>query len=95
MSDMIQGAEALKEFTISDADMQWYLQNGIVAVAFDKEGEYYDGCYNWESAQNLANSGYRLIAIANDGNMEKEEIQRICNYELACAIDCFGQDHLK
>ena len=87
--------ESLKEIVISDVDKIWHLKQGHVALAYDKEANFYDATYNWETAQTLPNEGYRLIAIANDGNMEKEEIQRICNYELAAAIDCFGQDHLK
>ena len=87
--------ESLKEIVISDVDKIWHLKQGHVALAYDKEANFYDATYNWETAQTLSNEGYRLIAIANDGNMEKEEIQRICNYELAAAIDCFGQDHLK
>jgi len=84
-----------KEIVIQVTDQVWHLKQGHVALAYDKDANFYDACYNWESAKTLANEGYRVIAIANDGNMEKEEIQRICDYELAAAIDCFGQDHLK
>lgn len=68
---------------------------GVVAVAYDKNGDEYDACYTWQTAQTIAAEGYRVVAVANDGAMEKEEIQRICNYELTIGIDCFGEDHLK
>lgn len=71
-----------------------YLE-GICAVAFTKDGEEYDQCYTWETAQTMANEGYTVIAIRNDGHMDKREIQNICNYELEVALDCFGEDHLK
>lgn len=87
--------EGLKEIVIPVTDQIWWIKNGGVALAYDKDAKFYDAAYTWEAAQTLSNEGYRVIAIANDGNMEKEEIQRICNYELSVAIDCFGQDHLK
>ena len=68
---------------------------GVCAVAYDKEGEEYDACYTWETAQSLAREGYRIVAVANDGSMEKDEIQRICNYENAIAVDCFGESYMK
>lgn len=68
---------------------------GICAIAFTHDGEEYDSCYTWETAQTLANEGYYLIAVANDGHMSKEEIQRICNYEHEAAMDCFGPEHAK
>jgi hypothetical protein len=83
------------DLKITDEQMQTYLQHGFVAVAFDKDGQYYDGIYNWETAQTIAREGYNVVAIANDGNMEKEEIQRICKYELSVALDCFGPEFQK
>lgn len=83
---------------MSEYAYQPELAAGFVAVAYEGDAEgpdYYDGCYNWETAQTMANEGYRIVAIANDGAMEKDEIQRMCNYELAAAIDCFGEDHRK
>lgn len=70
-------------------------QNEYCAIAYTKDGEYYDACGTWETAQTMANEGYRIVAIANDGAMEKDEIQRICNYEFEAAMDCFGEDHAK
>ena len=43
----------------------------------------------------MANDGYKIVAGANDGSMEKEEIQRICDYENQIAFDCFGEEHKK
>ena len=83
----------LKEFKLTDQDKYRYTSQGIVAIAFDKDGDIYDGCFNWEAAQTIANEGYRIVAIANDGAMEMSEIQRICNYELTIALDCFGEDY--
>ena len=74
-------------------ETQWL--EGVCAVAYDKDGEVYDSCYTWETAQTLANEGYKVVAVRNDGNMEKSEIQRICDYEYNIAIDCFGEDHQK
>jgi hypothetical protein len=85
----------LAEIKLSEKDKYRYISQGIVAVAFDKDGDIYDGCFNWETAQTMANEGYRILAIANDGRMEKDEIQRICNYELTAALDCFGEDYQK
>lgn len=85
----------LKEFQLTDQDKSRHIEHGVVAIAFDKDGEIYDCCHNWESAQTVANEGYRMLAIANDGAMEKAEIQRICNYELTVALDCFGEDYQK
>lgn len=68
---------------------------GVCAIAYDKEGEEYDACYHWEAAQTIAREGYRVVAVANDGAKEKEEIQRICDYELTIALDCFGKDYQK
>ena len=49
---------------------------GICAIAFTHDGEEYDSCYNWETAQTMSNGGYYVVAVANDGNMEKDEIQK-------------------
>ena len=68
---------------------------GVCAIAYDKEGEEYDRCYSWETAQTMANEGYRIIAVANDGHTSKEEIQAIVDYELKIALDCFGEGHQK
>lgn len=81
-------------------DIEKLKQNGFVAIAWEHDEETkekipYDYCYNWETAQTMANEGYKVQAIANDGAMEMEEIQRICDYELSAAIDCFGEDHRK
>lgn len=80
----------------TDEDLQRELsQNGYCALAYTKDGEYYDAIENVDTVRTMANEGYRILAIANDGAMEKDEIQRIAEYEFACAIDCFGEDHAK
>lgn len=71
------------------------VQGGYCAIASTKDGEYYDAIENVDTVRTMANEGYRIIAIANDGAMEKDEIQRIANYEYDAAIDCFGEDHAK
>lgn len=71
------------------------LEQGVCAVAFTWEGNRYDQAFTWETAQQMANDGYKIVAIANDGAMEKEEIQRICDYENQIAFDCFGKEHKK
>ncbi|AKU45353.1 hypothetical protein MADRUGA_63 [Mycobacterium phage Madruga] len=69
--------------------------DGYCAVAYTKDGEFYDACGNVETVRTMANEGYRIVAIANDGVVNVEEIQAIADYELAAAIDCFGEDHRK
>lgn len=85
----------LSEIKLDDKDKYRYVSQGIVALAYTKDGEVDDACFNWETAQTMANEGYRILAIANDGSMEMSEIQRICDYELIVALDCFGEDHHK
>jgi len=85
----------IKEINFDEAERKLLKDRGVVAVAFDKEGNIYDAIFTWETAQTMANEGYRIIAIANDGQMEMEEIQRICIYELNSALDCFGEEHQK
>ena len=81
---------------VTDQDLQRELvQNGYCAIASTKDGEYYDAIENVDTVRTMANEGYRIVAIANCGAMEKDEIQRIANYEYECAIDCFGEDHAK
>ena len=85
----------LVEIKLSDKDKYRYISHGMVALAYDARGEVDDGCFNWEAAQTMANEGYRILAIANDGRMEMSEIQRICDYELKAALDCFGEERQK
>jgi hypothetical protein len=85
-----------KEEMMSHAlDIENLKKQGFIAIVWDKNNEVEDYCYTWETAQQFANDGYRIKAIANDGTMEMNEIQRICDYELSAAIDCFGEDHRK
>ena len=68
---------------------------GVCAITYDKEGEECDRLYTWESAQTMANIGYRVLAVADDGCKSKEDIQAIVDYELRIALDCFGENHQK
>ncbi len=86
----------MKEIIITEDQMLKYLSESYVAVAFDKNAEFVDAAFTWVAAQNLANMGYRLIAIADEqGYMSKKDIQAICDYELKSALDCFGEDYQK
>ena len=81
---------------VTNADIERDLaRDGYCAAVYTKDGEYYDACGNVDTVRVMANEGYRVVAIANDGAMEKDEIQRIANYEYEAAIDCFGEDHAK
>ena len=75
--------------------METMINEGIVAVAYTKDGKKYDEILTWETAQTMANEGYKIVAIAKDGHMSAEDIQGMCDRELAAAIDCFGEDHRK
>ena len=68
---------------------------GVCAVAYDKNGDEYDACYTWEAAQTIASEGYKVVACSDDGGITKEGIQKICNYELEIALDCFGKEYQK
>jgi len=67
----------------------------IVGFVFDKNDKLVDLAGTWETCQTLANEGFRIQAIGSDGHMLKEEIQKMCDSELAAAIDCFGEGHRK
>lgn len=71
--------------------------DNVCAVVWTHEdgADAYDVCYNWETAQVMANDGYKVQAITGDGHMTKEDIQKLCDYELNSAIDCFGEGHRK
>jgi hypothetical protein len=68
---------------------------GVCAIAYNKAGYEHDRCYSWETAQTMANEGYRLLAVADDGYMKMDDIQAMVDYELKIALDCFGEDHQK
>jgi len=67
----------------------------IVAEVFDKAGATVDTCYTWEAGQTYANEGYRVVALADDGFMDRERAQRLYDTELAAAVDCFGEGWVK
>lgn len=66
-----------------------------VAVALTKSGSVYDYIGNWETAQTLANEGYRIDVLTGDGHLTREELQAMVDRELADAVDCFGPDRQK
>lgn len=68
-----------------------------IAIAWTHEdgADPYDYPQNWETAQTMANEGYKIQVIDGDGHLTKEEIQQMCDTELANAIDCFGEGHRK
>jgi hypothetical protein len=66
----------------------------FVALVYEEGGtEVYDRCWNWETGQSFALTGYRVVAIADDGHMTKDEAQRLYDAERARFADCFG--HVK
>lgn len=64
----------------------------IVAVVADAStGEKFDLTFNWETAQNYAaGRDYFVVAVADDGHMSRDDIQRLCDYERRTYLDCFG-----
>jgi hypothetical protein len=63
----------------------------VIAIVYNADGTVYDHTFNWETAQNMALSeGYTVKAIADDGDMTKERIQALCDYEKSLHDDCFG-----
>lgn len=69
---------------------------GTVAIAYLSDGTIYDFPFTWETAQQMANEGYKIRAIADDGEYwTKERIQELCDGELQRAIDCFGEGRIK
>ncbi len=62
-----------------------------VAAVLNDDGTVYDFTYNWETAQNMALQGYRILALTDDGHMSKDDIQRLCDAELDRHNDCFGK----
>jgi len=66
-----------------------------VAVALKKDGSVYDYIGTWETAQTLANEGYRIDVLTGDGHLTREELQSMVDRELADAVDCFGPEHRK
>jgi len=68
----------------------------VVAIVYDENGQEYDQCYTWETAQTYSQAeGKRVKAINDDGHMTKEDIQRLCDYELRLYEDCWGGSHDK
>lgn len=66
-----------------------------VAVALNKDGSVYDYIGTWETAQTLANEGYRIDVLTGDGHLTRDELQAMVDRELADAVDCFGPERQK
>lgn len=66
----------------------------VCAIAFNRTtGEVDDYPFTWETAQTMA--GYEnvcVVAIASDGHMTKDNIQRLCDDMIDANDDCFGRD---
>ena len=67
----------------------------VCAIAYHQDGTEYDRCLTWETGQTLANEGYRVLAVANDGCKSMSDMQAMFDYELKIALDCFGEGHRK
>lgn len=78
-------------------ERKYPVSNNVCAVVWTHEdgADAYDVCFNWETAQVMSNEGYKVQAIKGDGHLTKEELQKLCDYELESAIDCFGERHRK
>lgn len=64
-------------------------------MALTKNGAVYDYIGNWETAQTLANEGYRIDVLTGDGHFSREELQAMVDRELDAVLDCFGPDYQK
>lgn len=65
------------------------------ATAYDAAGEVVDYIGNWETAQTMANEGYRIVVHEGDASRTKEQYQALMDQELENALDCFGPTHRK
>jgi hypothetical protein len=66
----------------------------IVAVAYDwQTGAEYDRAWTWETGQALALEGYRVVAVADDGEYwNRERCQSLYDAELERWADCYGYE---
>lgn len=68
---------------------------GAIAVAYVGEVAF-DYLQNWETCQQFANDGYRVVVVNDDSyRMAKDDIQKLCDHERALVADCFGEGYLK
>lgn len=79
----------------NDFEQQLLNNPAIVALVRDSSGQVVDGTYNWETAQTMANEGYRIQVLKGDGHLSKEEFQKMVDYEYEIALDAFGPEHSK
>jgi hypothetical protein len=65
----------------------------VIAKVIDETGEVFDECYTWEAAQNYAlHEGMRIVAVADDGFMSRDDIQQLCDSELRRYNDCWNRE---
>lgn len=62
-----------------------------VALILNEDGTVHDKAYTWGAAQNYALcEGRKVLAVADDGYMTKDDIQALCEAERERFLDCFG-----
>ena len=66
-----------------------------MAVALTKHGVVHEYIGSWETAQTMANEGYRIDVLTGDGHVTREELQTMVDRELDAALDCFGPAYQK
>ena len=65
----------------------------VVAIVYNEDGTVYDECWSWETGQTYAlSAGYRVVAVADDGDMTVDRAQNLYDGERARYRDCYGLD---
>lgn len=62
----------------------------VVAVIFDDDGTVYDHAWSWETGQNFAMHGNRVVAVRNDGYMTISAMQALFDSDRDRYRDCYG-----
>ncbi len=62
----------------------------FVAVILESDGTIYDHAWSWETGENYASEGYRVVALTDDGHLTRGEAQAMYDRRLADFVDCFG-----
>lgn len=60
-----------------------------VAIVLNDDGTYNDRCWSYETGENFAMQGWKVVAIADDGPYTKEMAQVLYDGCLALYKDCF------
>lgn len=64
----------------------------VAEVLDPSTSEVMDRCYNWETAQTYASNGYKIRALAADGEAWPiERIQAMCDAERRQFQDCYDR----